>query len=185
MLRVMSSFFRGVHPRETGLGGGTLGLGIVLLRAGALQDEEVEGHERRTLEAQGPRPVGKLVGEVRARPVQHGHEVIGDDPDVARREVADRLFVILDIALKIARTGLDMLMDGNALHDRPPKACVGDRLPAFFDLPRRSIPRRWECGAGRSRCPWLRPDGCPEGLRGRSDRTSARIVCKDTWVSCF
>jgi hypothetical protein len=28
-----------------------------------------------------------------------------------------------------------MLVDGDALHDRPAKARVGDRLSAFFDLP--------------------------------------------------
>ena len=128
-------FFRGVHPPEAGLGSGALGLGIVLLRAGTLQDEEIEGHERRTLEAQGARPVGQLVGEVRARPVQHGHKVVGNYFNAAFGQIADRLFVILDIALEIARAGLDMLVDGDALHDRPAKARVGDRLSAFFDLP--------------------------------------------------
>ena len=128
-------FFRGVHPPEAGLGSGALGLGIVLLRAGTLQDEEIEGHERRTLEAQGARPVGQLVGEVRARPVQHGHKVVGNYFNAAFGQIADRLFVILDIALEIARAGLDMLVDGDALHDRPAKARVSDRLSAFFDLP--------------------------------------------------
>jgi len=99
------------------------------------QDEEIEGHERRTLEAQGARPVGQLVGEVRARPVQHGHKVVGNYFNAAFGQIADRLFVILDIALEIARAGLDMLVDGDALHDRPAKARVGDRLSAFFDLP--------------------------------------------------
>ena len=129
------SLYRGVHPPEAGLGSGALGLGIVLLRAGTLQDEEIEGHERRTLEAQGARPVGQLVGEVRARPVQHGHKVVGNYFNAAFGQIADRLFVILDIALEIARAGLDMLVDGDALHDRPAKARVGDRLSAFFDLP--------------------------------------------------
>ena len=82
-------FFRGVHPPEAGLGSGALGLGIVLLRAGTLQDEEIEGHERRTLEAQGARPVGQLVGEVRARPVQHGHKVVGNYFNAAFGQIAD------------------------------------------------------------------------------------------------
>ena len=67
--------------------------------------------------------------------VQHGHKVVGNYFNAAFGQIADRLFVILDIALEIARAGLDMLVDGDALHDRPAKARVGDRLSAFFDLP--------------------------------------------------
>ena len=125
---------RGVHLLVAGLCGGTLLGRILLLGARTFQDEEVEGHEGRAFETQRPRPVGKLIGEVRARPVQHRHEVVGDDVDAARRQVADRLLVILDIGLEVARAGLDVLVHRDALHDRPHEARIGDHLLPLADL---------------------------------------------------
>ena len=123
-----------VHRLEAGPGPGDL-FGRVLREGGlALQDEEVEGHEGGPLEAQRLRTVLDRVGEVRARPVEHGHEVVGDAPDAARREVADRLLVVLEVLPVFAFARLDVLVDGNTLDDRPDEPRLGDHRLPFADL---------------------------------------------------
>ena len=96
-----------------------LSLRIVFLGAGTLQDEQVEGDEGSTLEAQGPAAVGHLVGQVGACPVEHGHEVIGDDPDAAASEVPQRCLIVIDVALVITCLRLDMFVHRHTFYRRP------------------------------------------------------------------
>ena len=100
---------------------GLLRVGVLVSGRGPSQDEEVERHVGRALEAQCPRAVRHRVGEVGAGPVQHRHEVVRHDADAACPEVSDALFIILDVRLEIAFARLDMLVHGHALHDAPPQ----------------------------------------------------------------
>ena len=105
--------------------------------SGTLQNEEIECDIGVALETQGPGTVGHGKGEVGAGPVEHRHEIVSHATDTAGGQVAQSLFVVLRIATEIARTSLDLLMDGNALHDAPHESCFGDEPFATPDLPDR------------------------------------------------
>ena len=122
------------HLLEAGACLGLLFVGIVGFGAGAFQQEEVEGDEGGTFEAQGTAAVGQFVGQVGACPVEHGHEVVGDDVDAALGEVAQAFLVVVDVALKVACLRLDVLMYGHALYDGPREAYSLDHLLAFHNL---------------------------------------------------
>ena len=122
------------HLFEAGACLGLLFVGIVGFGAGAFQQEKVEGNEGGTFEAQGAAAVGQFVGQVGACPVEHGHEVVGDDVDAALGEVAQAFLVVVDVALEVARLRLDVLMYGHALHDGPREAHFLDHLLAFHDF---------------------------------------------------
>ena len=147
-----------VHRLEAGAGARLLLVGVLLLGGGAAQYVEVEGHEGRTLETQRERAVLDLVCQIGARPVEYGHEVVCYAVYAALGEVAYRLFVGFDVALEVARLGLDVLVYGDALHDTPrhagigyhllsaayllhgPHLAVGDVVQGVYDIRRAGLP---------------------------------------------
>ena len=102
--------------------------------SGPPENEEVERHESRPLEAQGLGTVGDGESEVGTRPVEDGHKIVGYGTDATGGEVADRLLVIVDVALELARPGFDMLVDRHTFDDGPGEPGIGDELlpPADF-----------------------------------------------------
>ena len=122
------------HPLEAGFGLGLFLVRIIGFRAGTFQQEEVEGDEGRTLEAQGAASVGQLVGKVGTRPVQHGHEVVGNDVHTAFAEVAQAFLVVVYISLEVSCLCLDMLVYGYAFDNRPAKPYGLYHLLAFVDF---------------------------------------------------
>ena len=102
--------------------------------------------------------VGHEVGQVRARPVEGRHEVVGYAADAAGREVPQRLFIMVDIDLEVTRLCLDMLVDGDTLDNAPgqtgfsnqllptanfingPHLAVGDMVQGVNDIGSSSLP---------------------------------------------
>ena len=82
---------------------------------------------------QGGRAVRQLVVQVALDPVEHGHEVVADDLDALRGQVADGLFVRLDMLVAKRRTYLDVIRDANALDDLEGEALVLDHLAQLVD----------------------------------------------------
>ena len=72
--------------------------------------------------------VGHEVGQVRTRPVEDRHEVIGYTADAAGDEVPQGLFIMVDIDLEVACLCLDMLVDGDTLDDAPGQTGFGNQL---------------------------------------------------------
>ena len=107
---------------------------VVARRVRALEREEIERRHLDVVVAEDVRPVGEDVGEVAARPVQDGHEVVADGLDVTGREVPQRLLVVLDIRAPIARVLLDVLVDGHGLDHAPRHAGVLHLARQSLDL---------------------------------------------------
>ena len=122
------------HLRKTRLCLFDLGRRVFFLGTGPLQQEEVEGNKGRPLEPKGRTAVRAAVFQVRARPVQYRHEVIGNHVDAARAEVAQALFVVVDVALEVAFLRFDMFVDGHAFHTAPAKAGGFHLIFAFHDF---------------------------------------------------
>ena len=92
---------------------------VVGLGRRAPQDMQVVHRDRIPFEAQRARIVGQPPVEVGPRPVEQRHEIVRDDRDAVRRQVAQALSIGLDQRGGIGATGLDVLMDRQALDDRP------------------------------------------------------------------
>ena len=88
------------------------------LRPGALQDVQIEDGGVDRVKTQRLRAIRKDPGEICPRPVER-HEIVADDLDPARGEMAQALRVVGQIALGIARRLLDVLVHGHAFHHRP------------------------------------------------------------------
>ena len=54
--------------------------------------------------------------------------------NTGRTEIADRLFVIVDIATVLAGASLDVVVRRHRLDDRPGKMGILDQALAFFDI---------------------------------------------------
>ena len=97
-------------------------LSEILGRALALQDVDVEHREIVDVEAHRRAAAGDRVAELRARPVEHRHEVVADDLKASARDIFEpvgdnRLLEILapkDIARFIARKG-SVAVNGTSL----------------------------------------------------------------------
>lgn len=93
---------------------------VAPLRAGALEPADVERREIQRVEREGLGPVGPGELEVRARPVDDGHEVVGDDVDAAGAQTPQRLLVVGDaVAPHRLRAELHGLVHGHGLDDAP------------------------------------------------------------------
>ena len=123
-----------VHLLVPGKGYGLLFVAVFTFGTGTFQYVEVESHERGAFEAQSLRAVGHRIGKVGAGPVEHGHEVVGNDMDAAAGEVAQAFLVVFDILPEVAGLGLYVFMHGNTLDDRPSQSGLFDDLFAFLNL---------------------------------------------------
>ena len=111
------------------------GLGrAAAFRPVAFEDEDVEGDEGAAVEEESLGAVLEPVTEVGSHPVEHRHEVVGDDMDAAFGEVAEGYLVILDILKVSAAPALDVLVNGKALDHAPGETGILDHLLAFHDL---------------------------------------------------
>ena len=72
--------------------------------------------------------VGHEVGQVRARPVEDRHEVVGYAADAAGREVPQGLFIMVDIDLEVACLRLDMFVYRDTFDDAPSQTGIGYQL---------------------------------------------------------
>ena len=108
-----------VHRGEPAGGGVAHGLGIVFRRAGAGEDVEIEGGEIHVVEPHAGPAVSHAPGEVRAGPVEHGHEVVADHLDSGAGEVPQALAVGLEMLSPVALLLLDVFRDRQALHHVP------------------------------------------------------------------
>ena len=107
---------------------------VIGLRAVPAQDEAVEGREFVGVEAQAPPTAGDRRRKVRARPVEHRHEVVADRVDPAGAEVAQRRAVVLEEPVEVALPDLDGLRDRKALDDAPAQPEAGRVLDEALAL---------------------------------------------------
>ena len=122
------------HGSETCFGTGDLFSGVIGFGTLTTEDEEVEGDVGGFLEHESVGAVGEDVIEVRACPIEHGHEVIRDHVDAACTEVTQGLLVVIDILEVVAFLRLDMLMYGHGLDTGPGETSRFDEGFAFGDL---------------------------------------------------
>ena len=87
---------------------------VIGFGAGAAEDQEIEGGEAVVVEAQGSGARGQGPVEIRARPVEDGHEIVADGPEPGAAEIAERLAVIGEDPDEVAAAALHVLMHRQA-----------------------------------------------------------------------
>ena len=110
---------------------------VIVLGAGTLEHEAVEGRELVRVEAQRAAAARQRRAEIGAGPVEDRHEVVADGGDAAGGEIAQRLAVIVEERLEVALAELDRLGHRQALHHAPAQAerCVAlDQRLSPLDL---------------------------------------------------
>mmetsp|Transcript_21768 Transcript_21768/g.73221 ORF Transcript_21768/g.73221 Transcript_21768/m.73221 type:complete len:280 (-) Transcript_21768:49-888(-) len=111
------------HRLKAGLGAGLLVLVVLLLRPGALEDEELECRELVHVKGERAATVRPLALQVRARPIDDRHEVVTDGLNAASADVGHRLGVVGE---ELGALGLFAEFDGlvhrDGLHDGPGEA---------------------------------------------------------------
>ena len=74
------------------------------------------------------------VEQVGAGPVEDGHEVVADDLDTELGQVADALFVVLDVLVAGGQADLDVVVDVDRLDDVHVEAIGVDLVCDLLDL---------------------------------------------------
>ena len=108
--------------------------GVIPVGVGPAQHEQVVGGEFHRIEAQRKPAATRLPAKVGAGPVHHRHEIVTDDLQPVRREVAHRLDPAVDMLCGPVIAKLDGGMHRNALHHRPCQPFSLDKTLAGRDV---------------------------------------------------
>ncbi len=103
----------------------------VLACAFASEDVDVEIGKLAPVHVEVVRPVGVLVGEVGACPVEHGHEVVADALDALLAKVAEALLVDFNLVVAVGTAIFQRFHNGQRLHHAPFHAI---RLDVDFEV---------------------------------------------------
>lgn len=107
---------------------------MVGLSIGALQQKDVEHGRVDGVEAQALRAARQIVVQRRARPVEHGHEIVADGPDTGGGKDAKALGPGVGTDLPARGAGLDVLVHGNAFDHDPVEPRVADHVAPRLDV---------------------------------------------------
>ena len=105
---------------------------IALVPAGEMKVFGVERGERGMVVCKRFRPVGMTEMQVRAHPVEDGHEIVAYALHAHRGAVADVLLVRLDILCAGGLAELDVLVHGDGLDDFHFQSCGARHIPVFL-----------------------------------------------------
>ena len=99
-----------------------------------MQHQYIKGNECGFFKTKRFAAISHGVAEVGTGPVEDRHEIIGHCVDAAGGKVADRLLVVLDVFLMIARLCFDGFMHRHAFHHTPRQTHGFYFLFPFVDL---------------------------------------------------
>ena len=121
------------QPREQRGGGGDAGRRVIGLGTGAAEDVDVVGGDGIPFEPQRERAIGHEVSEVRPRPVEQGHEIIGDDGDATGGKIGQAVAIGGDAVFPQGPPRLDDIIHRQAFDHGPAKARRLDHRAARGD----------------------------------------------------
>ena len=113
---------------------GNFFVGVVAVGTRAFQHTHFKGSKGFFFKTECFGAVGQGVGEVGARPVQYGHEIVTHGLDATSPEVAQRLGVIGVVLAVVAAAFFDVFVYRDTFHHTPAQSSGFDDGFAFFNF---------------------------------------------------